>query len=261
MQYGLAVTNEINTRDLVELAKMAEEAGWDGLFYWDGETTDVWMALTAVALHTKRLRLGPFVSPLPRHLPWKVAMEAATLDAISAGRAILPVGLGVVDFEKMGVTKDYKVRARMLDEELEIVNGLWSGQPFSYHGTYYQVEETRGPQPLQKPRVPIWVVGGEKQNQLRRAARWDGAKVQGTPVEIRERKAAIECLRTVSTPLEMIIEENTPGNDPTEAASIVRAYADAGITWWVEAIWDKPWQEDGFEGMKRRVQQGPPKIV
>jgi alkanesulfonate monooxygenase SsuD/methylene tetrahydromethanopterin reductase-like flavin-dependent oxidoreductase (luciferase family) len=261
MQYAIAVTNAIDTRALVELAQEAEQAGWDGVFYWDVGPTDVWMALAAVALNTTRVKLGPLVSPLPKYPPWKVAMEAATLDVLSNGRAILPVGLGVVDFERMGVTKDYKIRAKMLDEELAILNGLWSGQPFSHQGNYYQVEETTGPQTVQKPRVPIWVVGGDKQSQLRRAARWDGAMVGDTPAEVKARKADIERLRTVPTPLDIITEESTPGDDPAKAAAIVREFADAGVTWWLEAIWNKPWEEGGFEGMRKRVRQGPPRVI
>ncbi len=132
MQYALAIPDSINARTLVDLAQEAEAAGWDGIFYWDAGGTDPWIALTAVAMRTERVRLGTMVTPLPRQHPWKVASEAAALDVLSNGRVILPVGLGVIEFEKMGVTKDYKVRAKMLDEGLEIISRLWSGQPFSY---------------------------------------------------------------------------------------------------------------------------------
>jgi alkanesulfonate monooxygenase SsuD/methylene tetrahydromethanopterin reductase-like flavin-dependent oxidoreductase (luciferase family) len=260
MQYGLAIPDTVAVPDLVQLSQEAEATGWDGIFYWDGGMVDPWVALTAVAVRTERIRLGTMVTPLPRQQPWKVASEAATLDTTSGGRVTLPVGLGVVDFEKMGITKDYEIRAKMLDEGLEIIDHLWSGQPFKYEGTYYQIEETVGLRPAQLPRIPIWVVGGSKESQIRRAALWDGAMIQGTAAEIRERKAAIELLRTSLEPLEIVTEGESPGDNPVEAASIVRAFADAGITWWIEAIWNTPREHGGLEGMRRRINQGPPRI-
>ena len=264
MRYGLAIPDSVDVSGLIELAREAETAGWDGVFYWDSFGVDPWVALTAVALSTERVRLGTMVTPLPRRSPWKVASEAATLDRVSSGRFILPVGLGVVEFERFGLTRDYKVRARMLDEGLAVMAGLWSGQPFHYDGAFYRVEETTGPLPAQTPRVPIWVVGGEKGTQLRRAARWDGALIQAPPDEIAQRRSVIEQLRAelgVATPLDIITEEETPGDDLEQAANIVRPYAEAGVTWWMEAVWNTPREQGGFEGMRRRIRQGPPPSV
>ncbi len=262
MQYGLAITNEIDARALVDLAQVAEVAGWDGLFYWDSwDASDAWIALTAAAMRTQRIKLGTMVTPLPQQAPWKVASEAATLDQLSHGRVILPVGLGVIDFERVGFPKDYKIRAKMLDEGLEIVQKMWHAEPFSYAGKYYQIEpDLAGSRPLQEPRIPIWVVGGEKQTQIRRAARWDGAMIQGTPEEIRTRKTAILQIRETSAPLDIITEGTTPGNDPEQATSILRAYAEAGLTWWNEAVWDIPWSTGGLEGVLTRIKQGPPRL-
>jgi len=164
----------------------------------------------------------------------------------------------VVEFETTGISKDYTVRARMLDEGLEVVAGLWTGQPYHFEGAYYQLEETTGPTPVQMPRVPIWVVGGPKQSQIRRAARWDGALVQGTPDQIRERVAAITALRASARPLEVITEAETPGDDPERAAETVRPFAEAGVTWWMEAVWHTPYESGGVEGIRRRITQGPP---
>jgi len=257
MHYGLALPF-LDAHTLVELTQEAEAAGWDGVFCWEGDGIDVWIALTAAAMRTKRVRLGTMVTPLPRRQPWKVASEAATLDFLSNGRVILPVGLGVVDFEKLGITKDYKVRAKMLDEGLEIINNWWGGQPFSYDGTYYHIEETTGTTPVQTPRIPIWVIGGEKQSQIRRAARWDGVIVGGSPAEVQERVNAIMVQRVSVTPLDIITEGETPGDNPQEAAAIVCSYADAGITWWIESVWNTPQERGGVEGMRTRIKQGPP---
>lgn len=260
MRYGFALPETVDLWTFVELSKEAEAAGWDGVFCWEVGLLDAWVTLAAVALNTERLRLGTFVCPLPRQQPWKVASEAATLDILSKGRAILPVGLGVLEMERMGIVKDNKIRARMLDEGLEVVSRFWSSKDFSYEGEYYQVEPTRGLAPVQAPRIPIWVVGGDKNSQIRRAARWDGAIVQGPPAEIAERKKQIEAQRESSTPFDIITESETPGDDPRKAAEIVRSFAEAGVTWWLESVWDTPRSTGGLEGMRTRIQQGPPRI-
>jgi alkanesulfonate monooxygenase SsuD/methylene tetrahydromethanopterin reductase-like flavin-dependent oxidoreductase (luciferase family) len=67
-----------------------------------------------------------------------------TLDHLSGGRLVLPVGLGALDdggFSKVGEPTDRKVRAELLDESLKIRTGLWSGEPFSYEGEHYQIKE------------------------------------------------------------------------------------------------------------------------
>ena len=260
MQYGLAITNAIEVRDLIGLAQDAEQAGWDGIFYWDSwDSSDAWVALTAVTMRTERIKLGTMVTPLPQQQPWKVANEAATLDQLSNGRVILPVWLGVTDFERTGIVKYYKIRAKMLNEGLEIMQKMWSGEEFGYTGRYYQIEEKfQGNRSLQQPGIPIWVVGGEKQTQLRRAARWDGAMIQGTPEEIRARKEHILSLRTSGKPLDIITEGTTPGDNLEEAQQIVRAYEEVGLTWGNEAVWDKPWSSAGLEGVRKRIKQGPP---
>ena len=121
----------------------AEQAGWDGFFLWDHviagvegvPTLDVWVALTAMAMTTSRIRLGATVTPLPRRRPWKLARETVTLDHLSNGRLTLGVGLGVPEeYETFGEDSDNKVRAAKLDEGLEILTGLWSGKPFEHHG-------------------------------------------------------------------------------------------------------------------------------
>lgn len=260
MRYGFALPDSVDVHTFVALAKEAEAAGWDGIFCWDVDKTDAWLALTAAALNTERLRLGTLVTPLPRQQPWRVASQAATLDHLSNGRVILPVGLGVIEMEKMGLTLDYKVRAKMLDEELDIVDQFWRARPFSHTGEFYQLDDVTGIAPVQSPRIPIWVVGGSKNSQIRRAARWDGALVGGTPAEIAERKRLIEAQRTATTPLDIITEAETPGADPEKAAEIVRPFAAAGLTWWLESIWDGPQRLGGLEGMRTRIRQGPPRI-
>ena len=121
MQYGVTFPS-IEARLLAELAHEAEEAGWDGIFVWDLVWgTDPWISLAAVAMRTERIRFGTMLTPLSRRRPWKVASEVATLDRLSNGRAILPVGLGAAGedypndwFIQVGEEIDRKKRAQML---------------------------------------------------------------------------------------------------------------------------------------------------
>jgi len=265
MKYGFILTGE--PTEVVALAQEAEAAGWDGVFLPDGWTT-AWIMLTVIAMRTQHIALGTMLTPLPEQYPWYVAAQTATLDQISGGRVILATGLGVLELDKFGML-DNGVRAQRLDEALEIVNGWWQGKSlrsFTYAGRHYHLQEmianvdwqTHTPQ--QKPRIPVWVIGGPKQSQLRRAARWDGAIIQENNLdEFRERKSTIEALRTSTSPLDIITEGETPPNDPDRADAIVRPYAEAGATWWLESMWELESVTRNYD-MRTRIRSGPPRI-
>jgi len=190
LKYGVYVANygkAAFARNLVELAVDAEISGWDGFFLWDsisGEdkelpTVDAFSALAAMAVNTKRIRLGTTVTALARLRPWRVARETTTIDNLSNGRFTLGVGLGFPpyqEFERFGEDSSKAVRAAKLDEALEILVGLWSGKSFAYSGEYFSVGRTRFvPPTTQKPRIPVWVAGGwPNKPPFRRAAKWDG---------------------------------------------------------------------------------------
>ena len=174
-------------RFMAELAYEAEQAGWDGVFTWDHvwlgmkePFADPWVALSAVAMRTERVRIGAMVTPLARRRPWQVARATVSLDHLSDGRLIFGAGLGSppdTEFGVFGEETDRKIRARKLDEGLDVLAGLWSGEPFSYEGEEYRIDDvTFLPKPMQQPRIPVWV-GGQWPNRapFRRAARWDGA--------------------------------------------------------------------------------------
>src|SRR5512136_1248127 len=131
MKYGF-VLPEGDARAAANLACEAEQAGWDGFFILDPIWgIDVWVSLAAAAMRTERIRLGPVLTPVSRTRPWKLASETTTLDNLSNGRVILPVGLGDIDeFEPFGEITDRKIRAELLDEGLDILIGLWQGKPF-----------------------------------------------------------------------------------------------------------------------------------
>lgn len=288
MQYGIILPNmDVDVRTLATLASDAEAAGWDGAFVWDciygspvneperRETCDPWIALAAIAMRTERVRLGTLVTPLSRRRPWNVARQTVSLDHLSEGRLILPVGLGAVTeggFARVGEELDRKIRAEMLDEGLAVLTGLWSGQPFSFNGQHYHVQEMIFlPPPAQSPRIPIWVVGAwPRMKSMRRALRWDGILAskmgedgsyeQMTPADIQAMKTFIEEQRDNSTPFEIVMEGETDGSDPLGAAASVRPFAQAGVTWWLEDLWDSAKTKGGVEGMRVRIKQGPPAV-
>jgi alkanesulfonate monooxygenase SsuD/methylene tetrahydromethanopterin reductase-like flavin-dependent oxidoreductase (luciferase family) len=277
MQYGFIIpTGDVRT--IAELAHEAEDAGWDGVFYWDGicigemgPMYDPWVTMAAMAMRTERVKLGAMLTPLSRRRPWKVARETVTLDHLSQGRLIVPVGLGAVDdggFSKVNEITDRKTRAERLDESLDILTGLWSGEPFSYTGKHYQVQEmTFLPPPVQTPRIPIWVAGGwPSERSMRRVLRYDGllpnklgengASGAILPEDLRAMRDYIAAHRTATTPFAIVMEGVTPGDDPVAAVAKVQPYLDAGATWWLEAHWSAP---NGPEDSRHRIRQGPPR--
>ncbi len=272
VRYGFVIPRG-DPRAVAELAGELEAAGWDGAFYWDGinigdmETYDPWVVMAAMAMRTGRVRIGAMLTPPARRRPWKLARETMTLDRLSGGRLVLPVGLGTLDdggFSKVGEPTDRRVRARLLDESLDILTGVWSGEPFSYEGEHYRLEEmTFLPRPVQRPRIPIWVVGAwPSEKSMNRALRYDGllaytTRGEVTPEDIRAMKAYVEENRSQDTPFDIIWEGETPGDDPERAAQIVRPFAEAGVTWWIESRWTPPNEP---EDLRARIRQGPPSI-
>src|SRR5262249_12001131 len=102
MQAGI-VLNAGDPLAQADMAARAEAAGWDGVFTWDAiaigdmEMYDPWALLGAMALATSRVTLGAMVFAPTRRRPWKLAREAATVDHLSRGRLVLPVGLGALE--------------------------------------------------------------------------------------------------------------------------------------------------------------------
>jgi alkanesulfonate monooxygenase SsuD/methylene tetrahydromethanopterin reductase-like flavin-dependent oxidoreductase (luciferase family) len=279
MKYGFVLPYG-DARTAANLAREAEAAGWDGFFVWEPVWgIDAWVCLTAAAMVTERIRLGTMLTPLSRMRPWKLASETATLDNLSGGRVILAVGLGAIDsgFEAFGEVTDRRARAELLDEGLEILTGLWAGQPFHYHGKHYQVKETSflpPPPPVQQPRIPIWVVGAwPSQKSMQRVLRYDGLlpqvlkpvtatshnAQQAPTAALREMKAYIERHRKETTPFDIVVEGVTPGDKPEEAAVIVGEWASAGATWWLEAMWNTLNEADPAAAVQQRILQGPPR--
>ena len=289
MKYAINIINFGDCGDaatLAELARTAEDVGWDGFFVWDHiawdgrimPMVDPWVALTAIATSTNRIRIGAMVTPLPRRRPWKFARETVSLDYLSSGRMIVGVGIGdaLAEFKNLGEVADPKTRGAMLDEGLQVVNGLWSGKQFSYVGEHYTVKDAQFlPATLQQPRIPIWV-GGKWPNRapFRRAAQWDGVFpiFSGTdpvsyPTQIREKMHFLLDHRESDDPFDVTVQGTTPGNDLIRAVEVAAEYAEAGVTWWQEAInerrpdlIERAGKASWLDAVRWRIQQGPPRM-
>jgi hypothetical protein len=190
LDYGIVLPNwevDGDTERLVEYGVAAEEAGWDGVFLADhlamgGEDgypdfPDPWITLSGIAARTDEIKLGSWVTPVPRRQPWQLARDLATLDRLSGGRVILGTGLGrSFDYTTFGTPWEPGTLGAKYDESLDVVTGLWTGEPFSYDGDHYTVDDAvLKPTPVQEPRIPI-VVGGVWPNRkpFHRGGEWDG---------------------------------------------------------------------------------------
>ena len=183
MKHALWLTDGTITDppDLVDAAVEAEAAGWDGLFVSDSlpfqAFPDPFALLSGIATRTESIQLGTWVVPFPRRQPWQLAQEIATLDRLADGRLLVGAGMGnAEDYEAYGRPYEPRRLGAQLDETLEILDGLWSGEPFSYEGEYFSLEDaTVDPTPVQEPRVPLLMgCWWPNKGPFRRGARWDG---------------------------------------------------------------------------------------
>jgi alkanesulfonate monooxygenase SsuD/methylene tetrahydromethanopterin reductase-like flavin-dependent oxidoreductase (luciferase family) len=166
MKFGLDIVpfgHYADPRNVVELARAAEETGWDGLFTWDHlgfvegiATAEPWITLAAVAATTTHLRIGTAVTPVPRRRLQVLAHELAALDLLSGGRVIFGAGLGGVpaEFERFGEDGGLKRRAAMLEEGLPLLARLLEGERVEHRGSFYTIEGVSlAPLPVQRPRM------------------------------------------------------------------------------------------------------------
>jgi alkanesulfonate monooxygenase SsuD/methylene tetrahydromethanopterin reductase-like flavin-dependent oxidoreductase (luciferase family) len=283
MRRGLAVPNFAeNPADLIELGAEAERAGFDGFFLWDhivftdtGDgppIADPWQVLAGVAVATSRIRLGTMITPVPRRRPWQLARQTATLDVLSGGRLILGVGIGSPaygDFGIFGEPTGDRERAERLDEGLAILDGLWTGEPFSYSGQHYTVDRVRFvPRPVQRPRIPVWVGGVlPAARPIARAARWDGMvpirySAEGrlttvSPADIADVRARFAAARPAAAypngGADFVVWADV-ASDPGAAAEQIRPYEEAGATWWLESC--RPDEPGWWKDIQHRVAAG-----
>ncbi|MGE5827194.1 MAG: LLM class flavin-dependent oxidoreductase [Micromonosporaceae bacterium] len=232
---------------LVELAGLAEESGWDGVYLWDHvlyhdpawPVANPTVTAAAIAVATRRLRLI-VMHVLPRRRTHVVARESVTLDTLSGGRLTFATAIGSMDLEYAGFGESPRGRGATLDAALADLCALWSGAPVVVSGGSAPVQML--PVSVQQPRIPIWC-GGRWPHRapLRRAARFEGAMPtfpdQNTrvvpPAEFAEAVGVIAAERDGLVGYDIALEgSSAPGGAPAAAAG----YVEHGLTWWVEAM-------------------------
>ncbi|NUM46654.1 MAG: LLM class flavin-dependent oxidoreductase [Anaerolineales bacterium] len=275
MNFGLALPYN-NTRLVGKFAQMAEDSGWDGIFLGDAIwCEDPMLALAAAAMHTRHIRLGMMIVPVPLRRPWKLASESLALDQLSEGRLVLGLGTGAVWMGWQSFpdeVTDPKTRAEMLDETIDILTLLYQRKPFDYEGKHYRLklslmdEMHYPPKPVQQPRIPLWAVGfWPRKKSMQRTLKCDGIipeklSAEGkaedvTPEDIRAVKAYVEANRTLTTPFEIVMNGRTTELDPVERQEKLRAWKEAGVTWWIEGLWG-----DSEENVIEQIRRGPPRL-
>jgi len=276
MKFGLAFPYN-STRLVAEAAPLAEEMGWDGCFLGDAIwCEDPMIALAAAAMTTSPIRLGTMLIPVPLMRPWKIASASLALDQLSNGRLILGLGTGATWMGWQSFPDEVtttKARAEMLDETIDILNQMYQRRPFDYDGKHYQVkltlldEQYYPPKPIQQPRIPLWapVIWPRKKSMERIlrcdglfAEKWsaDGKPEAVTPQDIREMKAYVEAHRTLTTPFNIVIGSKTAGLNPVQPKDNLWPWIEAGVTWWIEELWDA-----SPEAVLECIRQGPPQVA
>jgi alkanesulfonate monooxygenase SsuD/methylene tetrahydromethanopterin reductase-like flavin-dependent oxidoreductase (luciferase family) len=265
-------------RRVIALATAAERAGWDGLFLWDHmlagpgvPVADPWITMAAVAAQTATLRLGALVTPLSRRRPWVLARQIATLDRLSSGRLVVGIGLGddaVGEFSSFGEVADPVARGEVLDEALELLQRLLSGEAVHFSGRHFSVDTTGLlPAPAQKP-VPIWAAcRWPHRKPLVRAARLQGCFPIFPPATNLPRPpdpADVARVRTALTDLgadpgtDLVVRAALFREDRAGLAPMMEALARAGVTWILECLGPG---EPAASLAEDIVRQGPPRFL
>jgi alkanesulfonate monooxygenase SsuD/methylene tetrahydromethanopterin reductase-like flavin-dependent oxidoreductase (luciferase family) len=239
MRFGLVVSNIgsfSKPANVVRIAEEAEAAGWEALllwdhlaWVWDGPPADPWTTLGAVAVRTERLLLGTAVTPIPRRRPQVLALQVATLDELSGGRAILGAGSGGnrKEFEEFGESFDTERRWQLLEDGLAQIRDLWSG-------------------PLGPREIPIWI-GGNSARARRLAADYDAWLPDSTSLE--EMTMAPDDVRDESQRQIAVM-----GYSERRERALHDTYEQAGTTWWLASLHDR---RGTFVELLDRVAAGP----
>jgi len=193
--------------ELVDVWQLADRVGFDTAWTFDhffpitsdptGPQFEGWIALTALAMKTERVRVGTLVTGITYRHPAVLAKMGASLDVITGGR--LEMGLGAAWFElehqALGIEfPPTAERLHRLDEACEVIKRLWTQPVTDFEGRYYPLQQAYcEPKPVQKPRPPIMIGGGGERLTLRVVAKHaDEWNLFGSPDEFRRKIAILE---------------------------------------------------------------------
>jgi probable F420-dependent oxidoreductase len=260
----------LDPANIIRFARAAEAAGFDALGFTDHpapsqkwlqggghDALDPFAALAFCAPVTERIRLMPHIVVLPYRNPFVVAKAIATVDVLSRGRFILGAAAGYLRSEYAALGVDFSERNELFDEAIEVLQGIWSTDDFTYEGRHFVAQgQTANPKPVQQPHPPIWI-GGNSRIARKRVARYAQgwmpfpapallARTTKTPVlETREHLAGY--LDDLWSLLDEAGRERSeidvhfsndqggaPGRDdfePDAYAEGLRELADLGVTW------------------------------
>lgn len=258
---------------LAQAARSAEQQGFDSVWSADRVVTpwqintfypysenhefivppdrpflDSFTCLAFLAGCTEKIMLGISVLVLPYRHPLYWARVAASIERLSKGRLIMGVGVGWMEEEFAALGVPFKVRGKMSDEQLEIIEKLWSEEHISYEGQFYSVQDVAFyPKPAQ--RIPIWI-GGEGMAAMRRTAKYGDAwfpyYIDITATQLRERfdtirqmaaeagrdpdQLQLACCRAIEVTREAVPQEDTRlRGTPEQLIEALNVYRNAGI--------------------------------
>ena len=262
---------------MCELAQMAEAAGFESFVRsdhwlslkgdWSAHATEAWTTLAALARDTTRIRLGTMVSPVTFRLPIELAKMVTTVDEISAGRVDVGIGAGWYDaeHERFGIPyPSLAERFEMLEEQLQILIGLWTRSHLSFEGRHYRLRDAVcEPKPVQRPHPPIVVGGHGKPKLVRLAAMYaDELNLDNpSPDDCREVFVRLgNACRAVSRDPAAVRRSAMLAWDganahatPSEQRRLLSAYALAGIQKIVLDAWPGPASPRSIEVLGREV--------
>lgn len=212
MRFGLDIAQQRMPWDeVVSRVQFAEELGFDGAWGFDhfqpmygegpGEAFDGMTTLAALAGLTTRIRLGLLVTGVTYRHPSVLATQALTIDHASHGRLELSLGAAWFDKEhtELGIPfPSTPERFDLLEDALEIVTRLFTGDVVSYDGHRVSLQEAQvRPRPVQLPHPPIWIGGSGPKRTLPLVARYaDVWHSWGSPNSLRETNERIDVLAT-----------------------------------------------------------------
>ena len=257
--------DKISARQLVDISRSAEEAGFDSVWATDhiimpaelrepyGQLLEPLITLASVAAATDELWVGTSCIVLAQRNPILLAKQAAALDVFSKGRVILGLGAGWAKPEFRFLNADFETRGRVMDESIRLMRSLWKDDVVNFEGEFFRVKDAIFlPKPVRRD-IPVWI-GGNGPTAIRRTiALGDGWHPVGPEVElfrrgaerIRRSKRAATLSMRMTTDLRKKRPPYAGANNerrtavsgsPAEIRKEIDAYVEAGLEYYCASI-------------------------